>query len=143
MQLNVAAKPGCTFRSMEPEVIMAEIAQQDTAVDEQLTVDTVTRFTETNRHALDFMFGAQRVMLEEAMIASSEMFDRVRTELHLFSEFASKMAEAHSVINIQTMGEECSRHQIDFLRRESERLFKHGERMIETTSKLLGNWRGD
>ena len=120
---------------------MAQIAQQDTAIGEQLAGDAAARFTETNRHALDFMFGAQRVMLEEAMIASTEMFDRVRTELHLFSEFASKMAEAHSVNNVQAMGEDCSRHQIDFLRRESERLFKHGERMIEITSKLLGEWR--
>jgi hypothetical protein len=35
--------------------------------------------------------------------------------------------------------EDCSRHQIDFLRRENERLLKHGERLIETTSKLIGN----
>jgi hypothetical protein len=120
---------------------MAEIAHQNTAFGEQLAGDTATRFTETNRHALDFMFGAQRMILDEAMIAGSEVFDRMRTELHLFSEFASKMAEAHSVNNIQAMGEECSRHQIDFLRRESERLFKHGERMIEITAKLLADWR--
>jgi hypothetical protein len=35
------------------------------------------------------------------------------------------------------MGEECAQHQIDFIRRDSERLFKHGERMLEVTSKLF------
>ena len=35
------------------------------------------------------------------------------------------------------MCEECGQHQIDFIRRDSERLFKHGERMIETASNLL------
>jgi hypothetical protein len=119
---------------------MPELSRQDAAIVVQLVGDTAARFTVSSRHVLDFMFGAQRAMLEETTIVSGEMFDRVRTELHLFSEFASKMAEAHSVDNIQTMGEECSRHQIDFLRRESERLFKHGERMIETASRLLGNY---
>jgi hypothetical protein len=35
------------------------------------------------------------------------------------------------------MCQECGQHQIDFVRRDSERVFKHGERMIEVTSKLL------
>jgi hypothetical protein len=61
--------------------------------------------------------------------------------MHLFSEFAVKIAEAQSVNNNQTMWEECSRHHIDFLRRDSERLFKRGERLIETTLRLIGNWR--
>jgi hypothetical protein len=47
------------------------------------------------------------------------------------------MAGAHSVKDLKTMCEECGQHQIDFVRRDSERLFKHGERMIETTSNLL------
>jgi hypothetical protein len=69
--------------------------------------------------------------------ASNEIFDRIRTETHLLSEFASKIAGSHSVKDLRTMCEECGQHQIDFVRRDSERLFKHGERMIETTSNLL------
>jgi hypothetical protein len=38
------------------------------------------------------------------------------------------------------MWEECSRHQIDFLRRDSERHFKRGEQLIETTLRLIGGW---
>jgi hypothetical protein len=49
------------------------------------------------------------------------------------------MAGSHSVKDLKTMSQECGQHQIDFIRRDSERLFKHGERMIETTAKLLGN----
>jgi hypothetical protein len=120
---------------------MAEFAQQSAAFGEEVAGDATTRITRTNQHTLDFVFGAQRAMLEEAMVASSELIDRMRTEIHLFSEFASKIAEAHSVNNIQTMATECTRHQIEFLRRESERLFKHGERMIETSAKLMHNWR--
>jgi hypothetical protein len=32
---------------------------------------------------------------------------------------------------------ECGQHQIDFVRRDSERLFKHGERMLEVAAKLF------
>jgi hypothetical protein len=120
---------------------MAELTEYGSAFGEQLTGDAATRVSDTSRHALDFIFSAQKMMLDEMMLAGPEIFDRARTEMHLFSELASKMAEAHSVNNFQSMWEECSRHQIDFLRRESERLFKHGERLIETTSKQVGNWR--
>ena len=59
--------------------------------------------------------------------------------MHLFSELVAKAAAAHSAKDIRTMCEECSQHQIEFVRCDSERLFKHGERMIKTTSKLFGN----
>ena len=71
------------------------------------------------------------------MFAGNEMLERTRTETHLFSEFVSKMAGSHSVKDLKTMCEECGRHQIDFVRRDSERLFKHGERMLEAASKLF------
>jgi hypothetical protein len=120
---------------------MAEISEHGAAFGEQLAEDAATRLTDTSRHALDFIFSAQKAMLDEMMLAVPEVFDRTRTEMHLFAELASKMAEAHSVNNIQTMWDECSRHQIDFLRRDSARLFKHSERLIENTSKLIGSWR--
>jgi hypothetical protein len=120
---------------------MAEFSEHGAAFGEHWAGHAATRFTETSRHALDFIFSAQKAMLDEMMLAGPEVFDRARTEMHLFAELASKMAEAHSVNNIQAMSEECSRHQIEFLRRDSERLFRHGERLIEATSKLIGNWR--
>jgi hypothetical protein len=73
------------------------------------------------------------------VLTSNEILDRTRTETHLLSEFVSKMAGSHSVKDLKTMFEECSRHQIEFLRRDSDRLFKHGERMLETASNLLAN----
>jgi hypothetical protein len=120
---------------------MTDFAQQSAASGEQSAEDVATRVSSTNKNALEFLFGVQKAMLEETMTASSEMFDRTRTEMHLLSELASKMVEAHSVSNFQTMGEECSRHQIDFLRRDSERIFRHGERLIEATAKLMSHWR--
>ena len=109
------------------------------AIVEQSVADAATRLTKENKRALDFMFGAQRVILEEMVFAANEMLDRARTETHLFSEFISKMAGSHSVKDLKTMCEECGQHQIDFVRRDCERLFRHGERMIETTSNLFSN----
>jgi hypothetical protein len=119
------------------EVIMTQLSQPDVAVFEQSAADATARLNKANRHALDFMMGAQKVMLEEMVFASNEMLERTRTETHLFSEFLSKMAGSHSVKDLKTMGKECAQHQIDFVRRDSERLFKHGARMLEVTSKLF------
>jgi hypothetical protein len=116
---------------------MTQLSQPDVAFLEQSAVDATTRLGKANKHALDFMTGAQKVMLEEMVFASNEMLERARTETHLFSEFVSKMAGSHSVKDLNTMGKECTQHHIDFVRRDSERLFKHGARMLEITSKLF------
>ena len=118
---------------------MTEFSEQGAAIVEQSAADAAARLTKANQHALDFMFGAQKAMLEEITFASNEMLERTRTEMHLFSEFVSKMAGSHSVKDMKTMCEECGQHQIDFVRRDSERLFKHGKRMVETTSNLFNN----
>jgi hypothetical protein len=118
---------------------MAELSQPHAELIEQSVTDAATRLTKANKNALDFLMGAQKLLLEETVFAGNEWLERSRTEMHLLSEFVSKMAGSHSVKNLTTMGEECTRHQIDFLRRDSERLFKHGERMIEATSNLFNH----
>ena len=116
---------------------MLEFYEPGAAIIEESVANTVTRLTKTNRNALDFMFGAQKALLDEMVFAGNEMFDRTRTEMHLLSEFVSKVAGSHSVKGLKTMGMECAQHQINFVRRDSERIFKHGERMIEATAKSV------
>jgi hypothetical protein len=118
---------------------MTELSEARTEIFEQSAADAKMKLTKANKHALNFMFGAQKVILEEMVFAGNELLDRARTETHLLSEFVSKMAGSHSVKDLQTMSRECGQHQIDFIRRDSERLFKHGERMIETASNLFGS----
>ena len=115
------------------------LLERSAAIVEQSAADTATRMTKANRNALDFMSGAQKAILEEIVFAGNEMLDRARTETHLFNEFVSKMAGSHSVKDLKMMLDECGQHHIDFVRRDCERLSKHGERMIETTSKLFSN----
>ena len=116
---------------------MTELSQAHAA--EQSEADATARLATANKRAQDFLFGAQRVMFDEMLFISNELLDRARTETHLLTEFVSKMAGAHSVKDVKTMYEECSQHQIDFVRRDCERLFKHGQRAIENTSNLFGN----
>ena len=101
--------------------------------------DTTAGWDEANKRALHLMFGAQRVMVDEMMFAVEAMSDRMRTETHLFGEFAAKLAGSHSVHDWNTMGRECSQHQLEFLRRDCDRLLRHGERLVEATSNLLDN----
>jgi hypothetical protein len=120
------------------EVLMAEVVEQAEASEPAAgAVDAAPRPARMGNRVMDLVFGAQKAMLEEVVFVSNEMLDRAQTEIHLFSELASKLAEAHSVKDIKAMSEQCSQHQIDFVRRDSERLFRHGERLIETASKLL------
>jgi hypothetical protein len=118
---------------------MLEFYEPGAAIIEDSVANTVARFTKANRSTLAFMFGAQKALLDEIVFAGNEMFDRTRTETHLFSEFVSRAAESHSVNDLKTMGMECAQHQIDFIRRDCERVFKHGERMIEATTDLINS----
>ena len=115
---------------------MLEFYEPGAAIIEDSVARTVARLTKTNKNALDFMINAQKAMLEEMIFASSEVSDRIRTETQLFNEFSSKLGGAHSVKDLKTMYGECGQHQIDFIRRDCERLFKHGERMIGSLSNL-------
>jgi len=86
---------------------MLEFYEPGAAIIEDSVANAVGRLTKTNKCVLDFTFRAQKAMLEEMVFAGNEIFDRIRTETHLFSEFASKMAGSHSVKDLKTMWEEC------------------------------------
>jgi hypothetical protein len=116
---------------------MLEFYEPGAAIIEDSIAHAVARAQKTNKSALDFMSNAHKLALDEMIFVGNEFLDRLRVETQLFGEFSSKMASAHSVKNLKTMYEECSQHQIDFARRDSERLFKHGERMIEKASSLF------
>ena len=103
---------------------------------EQVAAEATERVTQANRNTLNFLFGANRLLLDEFVFAGNELLERGRTETHLFTEFVSKMAGVHSVRGIQEMARECGQHQIDFLRRDSERIFAHGQRMVDAALKL-------
>ena len=119
---------------------MLEFYEPGAAIIEDSVAKAVSRWNNANKCILNFMFGAQKIVFGEIMFVSKEILDRVVAETHLFGEFSSKMAGAHSVEGLKTMYQECGQHQIDFIRRDSERIFKHGERMIEVTSGLFSGW---
>jgi hypothetical protein len=112
---------------------MPELSKVSTAA----VAQTASQMTKANAGAAGFLFGAQKLMLEEFVFGSNELLDRAQTEMHLFSELVSKMAGAHSVKDVRTMYEECGKHQLDFIRRDSDRVFRHSERMIEAASNLF------
>ena len=116
---------------------MSELSERAASGSFPTAANAEAEATKLNQSALAFMLGAQKMMLEELVFFGDEMLERTLTETHLFSEFATKMASAHSVRDVRTMCQECGQHQLDFFRRDSERLFRHGERVIAATSNLI------
>jgi len=123
------------------EVAMTELLEPEAAKDEPLASDAASQLTKASRYALYGLADARNVMLDEMLFAGNEFLDRTITETQLFNEFLSKMAEAHSLRDVGAMYQECSRHQVEFIRRDTERLLKHSERVIDNTSKLIESWR--
>ena len=80
---------------------------------------------------------AQKAMAAEAFLNVSETADRFRSEVHLWNEMLSKMAAAQSIRDLAVAWQECSRHQIDFARRETDRMLDHGVHAIDLVAGLL------
>ncbi|MGY2906652.1 hypothetical protein [Bradyrhizobium sp. URHC0002] len=116
---------------------MAQLSGRAASGSYQPSENAEAEATKLNQSALEFMLGAQKMMLEELVFFSDEMLERTRTEMQLFTEFVTKMAAAHSVQDVRTMCQQCGEHQLDFFRRDSERLFRHSRRMIASTSQLI------
>ena len=112
---------------------------QSAIAEETPSGETQAQLAKASADGLQFLFAAQKLFIGELVFAANEAMDRARTESHLFSEFISKLAGSHSVTDLRTMYAECARHQLDFVRRDCERLFKHGDSMIEATSRLFDN----
>jgi hypothetical protein len=104
-----------------------------------VTHEAAIGIDQANKRSLGFIFGAQKLFLEEMVFAGNELMGRAQSEMHLLSELAAKMAEAHSVRDYRTMYQECSKHQIEFVRRDCDRVLRHGEHMIEAASNLFNS----
>ena len=114
-----------------------EHSEAAAAVSEPAVIQTETPVARANQQAANFMIGARKLIFDELQFANNELIDRTQTEMHLLSELVSRIAGAHSVNDIRVMYEECSKHQIEFFRRDCDRLFRHAERMIEATSNVF------
>jgi hypothetical protein len=113
---------------------MTELSEREAASDEPLASDAASQLTKANKYTLSRLADARNVMVDEMLFAGNEFLDRAITETQLFNEFLSKIAEAHSVKDLGAMYRECSRHQVEFVRRDTERLLKHSERVIARPS---------
>jgi len=116
-------------------------SEPEAAKDESLAIDAGSQLARADRYVFSFLADARSVLLDEMLFAGNEFLDRAITETQLFNEFLSKMAGAHSLKDLGAMYHECSRHQLEFIRRDTERLLKHGEHIIDNTSKLVETWR--
>jgi hypothetical protein len=139
MQLNVRSEAGqyVLAETQKSEIVMSGLSERTASGSLPSVANTEAEVTKLNQGALEFVLGAQKMMFEEWVFFGDQMLERTRTEMHLFTEFVAKMAGAHSVKDVRTMCQECGQHQLDFFRRDSERLFKHGERMIAASSNLI------
>lgn len=110
---------------------------QLTVIEDVSAAEAAVRLAKASGVGLEFMFAAQKLFFGELVFAANEAMDRACTETHLLSEFISKLAGSHSVKDLRTMYVECARHQLDFVRRDCDRLFRHGDSMVGAISRLF------
>jgi hypothetical protein len=120
---------------------MTEASEKSALANEPLATDAASQLIRANKYAFSLLAGTRNVLLDEMVFAGNEFLERFLEETRVFNECLSKLAEAHSVKDIGTMYQECTKHQLEFIRRDTDRLVKHSDRVIDNTSKLLETWR--
>jgi hypothetical protein len=125
----------------EGENTMTGASEQSAVANEPLATDVGSQLIRSNKYAFSLLAGTRNVLLDQMVFAGNEFLERTIEETRIFNEFLSKLAEAHSVKNLGTMYQECTTHQLEFIRRDTERLVKHSGRVIDNTSKLVESWR--
>ena len=119
---------------------MTELSEQGAAAN-QLATDAGSQFTKASRYTFSLLTGTGNTLFDEMLFVGNEFLERAVAETKIYNEFVSKLAEAHSVKDIGTIYQECTRHQLDFISRDTERLLKHSQRVIDNTAKLVETWR--
>src|SRR5664279_36434 len=94
----------------------------------------------TNTQPLSFIVNMETAALREMIEASNDILQRAHSEMHVIAEFASKLAEAHSVAGVTKAYEDCVQHQADILRQDGEKLFRHGRDVLGKVSEIVSNY---
>lgn len=100
--------------------------------------DVATQLAEANKRGLQFSLGAQKAILDEMIEAGSTALEHTQAQLNVASEFASKIAEAHSFKDVIRAYQDCGQHQMDVIRQDSQRFVAHGREILDKSFKLLG-----
>ncbi|MGY3617057.1 hypothetical protein [Bradyrhizobium sp. USDA 10063] len=136
------------MKSNSPLAVAAEITkneetEQSAVSSGQLATDAASQLIRANRYAVSLFSGARDVLLDEMIFVGKEVFERVVAETTIFNAFLAKLEEAHSVRDYGAVCQECTKHQLEFIRRDMERVLKHSERAIDNTAKLVETWRSN
>lgn len=95
------------------------------------------QIVKSGRYALDVTLGVQKVLFDEMAKSSNEVMERVRSEIEIASEFIARLASAHSIREIATVYTDCSEHQAEAFRQDSQMLFRHSQRICEQAAKIF------
>lgn len=125
------------------EIAANEMSEPSGVTNGPSHTDPAAQLARANGYAISLLSGLRDIMLDEMVFAGTEFLERAVAETAIFNEFLAKLAEAHSIRDYSAMCQTCTRHQLDFIRRDTERVLKHSERTIDNAAKLVEVWRSN
>lgn len=116
---------------------MPELNEQ-TPAGQEFASDITAQIADASKRGLEFSLGAQKAVFDEIIEAGNSAIQHAQAQMDVATEFAAKVAEAHSFKDIVSAFRECSQHQLDVVRKDSQRFVAHGREIIDRSFKLLG-----
>jgi hypothetical protein len=116
--------------------MMPELHEQAPA-EQKLVSDISAQLAEANKRGLQFSLGTQKALLDEMIEVGSAVLEHTQAQINVATEFASKIAEAHSFGGVIKACQDCGQHQMDVVRQDSQRFVAHGRELLDKSFKLL------
>ncbi len=116
---------------------MSMIGEQVRGSEGQFADGVAAHILDAGKRGLQLSLAAQKALIEEFYQASGDALAHTKAQMHVANEFAAKIAEAHSFKDIIKVWQECSQHQMDVMRKDSERLAAYGQGVLEKSFQYL------
>ena len=88
---------------------------------------------------IERLAATQKEILGKLQQMNQDWFEHIQAETALASEFASKLAAAHSIPETTSICQEWTRRRMDKASEDAKRLLADSQKLIETGARLLPN----
>jgi len=81
----------------------------------------------------------QKDLLDACDEANRDWITRLRSEVRLWSEFATKLAMAQTIPEVAEAYGECLSHRAQLVAEDGQRLFAEGQKIVDTVTSVMSS----
>jgi malate synthase len=94
-------------------------------------------FTSIGQKRVEELAATQAKLLEKLEESNRQWFERMQSEIHLASEFVSKLTSVRSFLDARAACQEWSSRRLEMMAEDGKHLFSDAQSLMESGARLL------